>query len=338
MGRREVTLADIAKLANVSTSTVSRVLNYDETLNVQAETRKKVFNAAEELSYKVENKKNIKYTLGFYFGIPTLMETEDVFYQDLRLEIETLLKIKGIGFRLISREETPKSVKDISGIISLGLFTEKNELEWLEKLDKPLVFVDSNPNPDKYCSVEFDLSYSTEKVLNYLTDLGHSRIGFIGGRDESSDGTRFLNYTDDRENAYRNFMLKKNLLIEDHIRIGKFTPESGYKNFTEIFSQDVPPTALFVANDSLVVGCYRAAYEMGFSIPEDVSLIGFNDIDSAKYLIPSLSTVRLNMKEMAELSVKMMKDILNGFNFPVRMIIPNKLIIRDSAKTLIESE
>ena len=110
MGRREATLADIAKLASVSTSTVSRVLNYDETLSVQTETRKKIFRAAEELSYNVENKNKIKYTLGFYFGIPSLMETEDVFYQDLRLEIESLLKIRGIGFRSITREEDRKSV------------------------------------------------------------------------------------------------------------------------------------------------------------------------------------------------------------------------------------
>lgn len=335
MGKKEATLADIANLANVSTSTVSRVLNFDDTLQVQARTRRKIIEAAEELSYNFENKKVKQRTLGFYFSISAKIETEDVFYHDLRLEIEILLKISGINLQIITSDDTPRTVKNINGIIALGLFMDNEELDWLEEFQKPLIFIDSNPNPDKYISVEFDLYKSTEKALTYLLDMGHTKIGFIGGDDEIENDDYLLTYTDDRENAYRNFMLKNNLLREDYIKIGDFTPEGGYSKFMSMFSQADPPTALFVANDSLVIGCYRAAYELGLRIPDDVSVIGFNDIESAKYLIPSLSTIRLDMKVMAELAVQFMYSIVKeDLNQPMRVIIPNELLIRDSVKKL----
>lgn len=332
MSRKTPTLADIAKEANVSTSTVSRVLNFDDTLKVHSQTKERIFEIAEKLSYDFGKKKDKKKILGFYSGISSETESEDVFYFDLRQEIEKLLKIKGMGFRLISRHDMPKDIDDVNGVMALGVF-DKEELIWLEKLNKPLVFIDSNPNPDKYISVQFDLSDSTNKILDYFLRMGHQKIGFIGGKDQINIKNNVSSNHDRRETAYRNFMLDNNLLNENYIRVGEFTPNDGYINFKELFSQSDPPTALFVANDSLAIGCYRAAYEMGLKIPDDISIIGFNDIETAQYLVPSLSTIGLDMERMAELSIQLLKkNIANKLISPMKIIIPNKLIIRDSVK------
>lgn len=329
MGSKRVTLADIASLAGVSVSTVSRVLSFDENLNVHPDTRKKIIETADELSYDYKKSLKEKKKLGFYFGISSSTESEDVFYHDLRLEIEEILKLSGVTFETISYEDTQKTVKDIDGIIALDLSEKADTLTRLENLNKPLIFIDTNPNPDKYSSVQFDLSDSTEKVLNYFLEMGHTKIGFIGGCDP--DRKRI----DKRENTYRSFMRHHGLLNENYIRVGNFTSEDGYLKSKELLSGENPPTAIFAANDSLVIGCYRAAYEMGFSVPEDISIIGFNDNKSAKYLVPSLTTVRLDMEEMAKISVELIDKVINeDSNIPIKIILPNKLIIRDSVRDI----
>lgn len=332
MYKKKTTLADIAKEADVSTSTVSRVLNYDNTLKVHQKTKENIFKIAKKLDYEFDNK--VKKIIGFYSGVSSETEADDVFYFDLRIKIEKLLNNRGIEFRLIHRNDSPKKLQNLNGIMALGVFS-KSELDWLEEFNKQILFIDSNPNTDKYISIQFDLEDSTNKILNYFLENGHQKIGFIGGSDQIDVSKNIYSEFDRREIAYRMFMSQNSLLNEDYIYVGRFTPDDGYKNFNKLFSQKNPPTALFVANDSLAVGCYRAAYEMGLKIPEDVSIIGFNDIESAKYLVPSLSTVHLDIEEMAELSIQLLtKMITDEIALPMKIIIPNDLIIRDSVKKL----
>ena len=190
------------------------------------------------------------------------------------------------------------------------------------------MFIDHNPNTTRYHSVEFDLSDSTNNVLAYLLEMGHQNIGFIGGVDSER------RCADERENTYRNFMKSRNLLNEEYIRIGNFTSEDGYKNFKDLLTKQKEITAVFAANDSLVIGCYRAAYEMGLKVPEDVSIVGFNDIKIAKLLVPSLTTVSLEISKMAEIAIRFLDDIINLSIPPLKIIIPNQLVKRDSVKNI----
>lgn len=328
MGKKKTTLADISKLADVSVSTVSRVLNFDETLNVHPDTRKNIIKIAEELSYEFNKNKEEKQKIGFYSAVSHLTESEDVFYHDLRTEIENYLKLKGIELETVTPDDTIKTIEKIDGIIVLDLSQDDNKTHWLEKLGKPLVFIDHNPNTTRYHSVEFDLSDSTNNVLAYLLEMGHQNIGFIGGVDSER------RCADERENTYRNFMKSRNLLNEEYIRIGNFTSEDGYKNFKDLLTKQKEITAVFAANDSLVIGCYRAAYEMGLKVPEDVSIVGFNDIKIAKLLVPSLTTVSLEISKMAEIAIRFLDDIINLSIPPLKIIIPNQLVKRDSVKNI----
>lgn len=335
--RKRPTIKDIANEAEVSISTVSRVLNYDDSLNVTQETKRKVFETADKLSYKVKNKPKLNQkNIGFYFGIDYEVELKDTFYLDLRSEIESLLRFDGKTSYRINRNDSKQSLKQVDGIMCVGLF-EKEDIEWLESLEKPLIFIDSNPNVDKYISIEFDLKRSTEKALKYLLDMGHTSIGFIGGQDTFDSFLESRQEIDLRRLTFTEYLTRFKLYNEDLVKIGMFTPQDGYRLFKELMSKKVRPTALFIANDSLATGCYRAAFEMGLSIPDDVSIIGFNDIPSSEYMTPPLTTVRLNTHYMSQMAIKFLIQIIEKeIDHPLQIIIPNELIVRDSVKKFSE--
>ncbi|MRJ47193.1 LacI family DNA-binding transcriptional regulator [Fundicoccus ignavus] len=333
MNKKRVTIKDISELAGVSTSTVSRILNYDDSLQVTLETKKKVFEAAEQLSYEPKKKSNsVEYKIGFYYSLSPEIEIEDSFYLSLRYEIESLLKVQGHITQQITADDTRSTVKMVDGIICVGLFTQEN-LQWLESLQKPLIFADSNPLPDKFSAITFDLSFATRKVLDYLFDLNHTKIGFIGGHNLEDEESGVDAIVDERQAAYTDYMYKKNLYNADYIKIGDYFPRYGYSLFRELMSVEDKPTAIFIANDSMAAGCYKAAHEMGINIPGDVSLIGFNDNPSAQYMIPPLTTVRLDVNVLAELAVDLIiQTVTKKLTVPLGITVPSRLIVRDSTK------
>lgn len=334
MNKKRVTIKDISEVAGVSPATVSRILNYDDSLQVTLDTKKKVFEVAEELSYEPKKKNTSEeYKIGFYYSLSPEIEIEDSFYLSLRYEIESLLKIQGNIIKLIMQGETKSAVKHLDGIICVGLFTDE-DLMWLESLHKPLIFADSNPIPEKYSSITFELGHATRKVLRYLLELNHRKIGFIGGKDQIGTSEKLYDVIDDeRQEAFTNYMKKHNLYNEEYIKIGAYLPRYGYQLFRELMSIEDRPTAIFIANDSLAAGCYKAAHEMGIRIPEDVSLVGFNDNPSAQYMIPPLTTVRLDVNVMAELTVDLIIQTINKkLTTPLGITIPSQLIVRESTK------
>ena len=107
----------------------------------------------------------------------------------------------------------------------------------------------------------------------------------------------------------------------------------------EFFEEGTAPTAIFVSNDSMSAGVYRAAYKMGLSIPQDLSVVGFNDIPAAKYMVPPLTTCRLPMDFMGEYAVKMMEDrVLHDRDICIKSVVPAVLHIRDSVRNLNRME
>lgn len=335
MKKKRVTIKDIANVAGVSPATVSRVLNYDEDLQVTIETKKKVFEVAEQLSYEPVKKNNTsKKNIGLYFGIETNVEVEDTYYLSLRVEIESLLKVKGHSMPMITSKDTRTSVHNVDGIVCVGLFS-KDDINWLESLQKPLVFADTSPNPDKFSSVNFNLSRATKKALNYIVELGHEKIGFIGGRDDFGqvDDPHFI--SDERQDTFVQYLSKRGLFNPDYLKLGTYSPRTGYEMFHELMREKYRPTAIMIANDSMASGCYKAADELGIRIPEDVSLIGFNDLPNAQYMIPPLSTVRLNVNYLSELVVDLVEKTINkDLPLPIQIVVPSSLIVRKSAKFL----
>lgn len=335
MKKKRVTIKDIATVAGVSPATVSRVLNYDGDLQVTLETKKKVFEVAEQLSYEpVKKNHTLKKKVGLYFGIETNVEVEDTYYLSLRVEIESLLRVKGHSMPTITSNDTRSSVRNVDGIICVGLFS-KDDIHWLESLQKPLVFADASPNPDKFSAVNFNLNRATRKALNYLLELGHTDIGFIGGRDEVGQVDDPYYVGDERQDTFVRYLSERGFFNPIHLKLGTYSPRAGYEMFRELMDADEKPTAIMIANDSMASGCYKAAHELGIRIPEDVSLIGFNDLPNAQYMIPPLTTIRLDVNYLSEFVIDLIeKTISRDLPLPIQIVVPSNLIVRKSTKHL----
>lgn len=327
------TIRDIAEKAQVSISTVSRVLNYDETLSVNAATKKRIFEMAEELEYRSKNQKKRKKKLSLllinYYSLEG--EVEDPYYISVRIAIER--RAAKLGYRLtsISRGDEFRQT-GFDGVLCLGTF-EEEEIRRIDALGLPTVFVDSNPDDTKYDSIAFELRRESRRILNYLWDCGHRKIGFIGGND--TEGTGLEENPDKRTLEYRLFMEEKGVYRPEYERIGTFTSRMGNHFMNELMALSDPPTAVFVANDSLAIGCLNAISQAGKRCPEDYSVVGFNDIPTAKYMVPPLTTMRLYMDFMGERAVDLLSDrIFTKRELPMQITLPAKLMIRESVRCL----
>lgn len=329
------TIRDIAERAGVSLATVSRVLNYDESLNVADSTRKKIFEIAQELEYvTTKNRKSKKPSLriGIIKGYSEIEEIEDTYYLFIRHSIEQLLEEEKIHYSIIGKEETIERVKELDGIIAIGGFTNA-EMDNLRSWGCNIVFVDYSPEEEDFDSIVVDIRKAVKKALNYLISLGHKSIGFIGGRDSSEQDRE--EDKDIRERYYYEYMKSKGMLNEDFIRIGSFTPASGYKLMKDILETGKYPTAFFIANDSMAIGAYKAILEKGLKIPEDISIIGFNDISTAKYIVPALTTIRIYTEFMSETTIQLlMERIRDERKISKKVVIPTKLVIRESCREI----
>lgn len=323
------TIKDIADCTGFSTATVSRVLNYDDTLNVQDETRTKIFEAARKLQYQVKERKSKKrcLTVGVYYSYSREEELRDTYYLTVRLAVEKKLEAENMERRQIQNLEELKNLCGLDGLLCLGTFS-KSMVKQIESFEKPTVFLDAMPKGDQFDCVVNDLDGSVNEVMDYLTGLGHKRIAFIGGYEVDKDGEEVH---DSRITTYKKYMERIGEFSPSLVRVGNFTPEDGYVLCREILEEREKPTAIFANNDSLAVGCYRAVNEKGLRIPEDVSIVGYNDIAVANYLVPPLTTVRLHMELLGEEAVYLLRErIMSSREIGFKVIVPAKLIVRGS--------
>ncbi len=323
------TIKDIAELAGVSVATVSRVLNYDETLNVQEETKKKVFEAAEHLEYHMKEKKKRKrkLKLGMICSYSPEEELEDPFYLAVRIAIEKEIDESGFKRIALSVEDNIEHFAAVDGLICLGTFS-RTTVERINSFKRPHIYVDAAGNRSAGDSIVTDIRYSVIQVMEYLWSQGHRRIGFVGGNEQDSDGQEIL---DSRLPTYQRFLRDRGALNDSYIRIGGYTPRHGYRLMKELLKEDELPTAIFAANDSLAVGCYRAIQESGLQIPGDISVVGFNDISMAKYLAPPLTTVHVHMNFMGRRAVQMLAELIQQErSIHMHVSVQTELIIRES--------
>ena len=320
------TIHEVANQAGVSIATVSRVLNFDETLNVSAETRKRIFEIAEELNYKSSHRKKKQkvLTIGIAHWYTKEQEVKDPYYLAIRIAVERKCDELGIQFQRLMMNETGN--KNMDGIIAIGKFGESS-IEALSHYQLPIVFIDSSPDEERFDAVLTDYKNGVVKALNYLLELGYEEIGYIGG-EEFIEGERIL---DERELTFNEFVKEKNIDHEEWHLKGEFLPEEGYRLMKTYLQMPHFPKAYFVASDPMVVGAYKAIYEAGLKPGEEISLIGFDDIYTSQFLVPSLTTVKVHMDFMGETAVETLLERMTGKReIPKKILIPTRLMIRKS--------
>jgi LacI family transcriptional regulator len=328
------TIKDIAEKVGVSISTVSRVLNYDTTLSVSDNTKKRIFEVAEELSYKKrKNRKgNSQKRIAFIHWYTEKEELDDLYYMSIRLGIEKRCEYHDIQLVKYFQDNYQEiEIEDIEGIIAVGKFSKK-QVEELYKVSKEIVFADFCPDDDTFDSVVVDFEKATRKVVDYFIKKGHDQIGYIGGQEAFKDQTASID--DPREKTFRMYLSSKGLLHENFIYKNRFTVNDGYmlmKKAIEELGHNLP-TAFFVGNDSMAIGCLRALHEEKIDVPGRVSIIGVNDISVSKYVYPPLSTVKVYTELMGEAAVDLlMERLTSDRTVPKKVLISTKLTIRQSS-------
>ncbi|WP_368505673.1 LacI family DNA-binding transcriptional regulator [Alkalihalophilus sp. As8PL] len=327
------TIKDIAEKVGVSIATVSRVLNYDVTLSVGDETKKRIFEAAEELSYtKYKKRKASSRKISILHWYTEKEELDDLYYMSIRLGVEKQCEEQGLELVKFYYDDLDKMKKNgIEGIIAVGKFSVE-QIKEMNAVSENIVFVDYSPPCDKYDSVVIDFEKATYKVLEYLEKQGHTEIGYIGGHETFRNETTVLE--DPREKMFREYLRERDRLNEDWVYILQFSVNDGYKLMKQAIEDhgDQLPTAFFVGNDAMAIGCVKALLEEGINVPERVNIIGVNDISLSKYVYPSLSTVKVFTEQMGEAAVDLLVERITEDRVVTKKVtLSTELIIRDSS-------
>lgn len=336
------TIKEIAKVANVSQATVSRILNNDTSLSVSDETKLRVLAIADEFEYiplktRKRAKKNSRLNIAIVDWYVNKSLIEDPYYLYLMTTVEKALSKENInsykmlkvdGSYVSSVNNTP------DGIIAIGRFDEKS-VKQLSKLCKNIVFIDSSPSADLFSSVMLNTELGTTQALQYLYEQGHRKIAYIGGKVISDTGLKMTYSIDDRRKIAYQAFIKCNEL-EPFIYEGeKLSYEEGFSLATVLLNRKNKPTAVFVANDTMASGVMARLKQEGVKIPEDISVFGFNDLPASKYMEPPLSSVKVDMNYIAISAINLLKERLdNNFFFPKKILIPTSLSIRGSVKNI----
>lgn len=335
------TIKDIAKKAAVSSATVSRVLNYDNTLSVSDEKRKLILEIAEKLDYQTPRKRRSNTGLNIRIGLihwyTLRQELEDPYYMSIRLGIEkTCYENKIEMVKIHNPEEYDfEHMEGIDGLIAIGKFHDR-EIQRFKGISPNIVFVDSSPREMEFDSVVSDLVPAVENALEYLIELGHNHIGYIGGQEFI--GPEKVPLDECRLETFRAYLRKRDLLDEKQVLVGEFVAESGYQLMKKTIAEsDQLPTAFFFGSDSMAIGGMRALHEAGLRIPQDVAVLGINDIPTAKYTSPALSTIRIHKEFMGETAVELLLErVVRKRTISKKVVVPTCLIERDS--TVVKSE
>ena len=312
-----ITIKEIAQQAGFSPSTVSRLLSNDPSLSVSPE-RKYI--------------KTIIEKIALLFWITEIEELEDIYFKDMRLKIEKYANENNMELVTIKKESgISKIPKDINGFIAIGSFSEK-EISKLLKITKNGVFIDSNPAPDYYDSVQPNTPLITKKAIDYFIKNGHSNIGFIGGTFHNPNTD--LEEKDIREVAFRYYMQKIGYFNEDNIFIEpNFSVDSGYKSAKKAIEnlKDKLPTAFFVASDPISIGVLQALNEYNIPVPSRVSVISINNIDVSKYVSPPLSTFNIDINELCKTAINLLSErIIEDRKLQKTIYLNCELVVRKS--------
>ena len=333
--KQTVTIEDVAKTAGVSVSTVSRVLNGK--VDVAVETQDRIRSVIDDLGYTTNLaarsmrsfKKNmiglIMPDIAYPFAIEVMKGVNRAISES---EFDLLVYTTGDVRKSGRASHEQKYVSLLNNSITDGVIIVAPVTgEFVT--DAPIVSIDplmSNPN---YPSVHATNYQGAMDAMSYLLGLGHRRIGFISGRAELESSARRLK-------GYRDALEKADIPIDEElIASGDYTTETGIQSTRRLLSLNNPPTAIFASNDQMAMGVYQIAQERGLRIPEDLSVVGFDNIMESKYM--GLTTVDQFISEMGYVATQMLIKLINRTPLDSQTYrMQTQLVVRTSCRPLME--
>jgi LacI family transcriptional regulator len=335
---------DVARKADVSVGTVSRVFHNHS--NVAEEIRGRVLQAAADLGYTKSisqtPKERVLKEIGFLYCLPVddAAAMNNPFWSHILrgAEREAHQSNIKVTYKAISDlTPIPKSfvatIRDmkLDGILLLGP-AEKETIEIFKQTRIPLVLVDNHVAGISVDSVLCDNFEGAQLAVNFLIEQGHRHIAFIGGPVLDSAHPHKIYTIERRLAGYRTALLDAGLSVDDRLLESSLLyPESAYEACKRLLVRNIPFTAVFCANDEIAIGAMKALQDAGKRIPEDISLIGFDDIALVGHLNPALTTIRINKEALGSMAVK---NLLIRAKDPtmvsVSCVLEVELIKRDS--------
>ncbi len=332
-----VSARDVARLASVSQSTVSRVLNNARADMISAETRERVMDAAQSLGYSPDPvARALRGQRSGLLGL-ILRDITDPFCACLTAELTTQARLHNYHIVLGNASSNPEQALQFTNILDArhtdGIFLlgdlqgDKSALQEKLRFTQALVAICRGSSPADLYTVNPDNFAGVRILLDHLTSLGHRQIGFLNGGCKGDFR--------EREEAFRSYMHEHNLPLHNGwIQSEPNDPQGGYLAMSRILAIRDRPSAVFAADDLMALGAVKAANTVGCRVPDELSVVGFDDIELSGYFCPALTTVSQPVVKMAAKAMElMMQLILDPEQAPEQRLIrlAPHLVVRQSS-------
>ncbi|QUI23122.1 LacI family DNA-binding transcriptional regulator [Vallitalea pronyensis] len=323
-------IKEVAALAKTSTATVSRVIN--ETGYVSSEVKQRVLKAVKELDYrplKRDGKTNTKRTIAL-----VVPDIENPFFAKLTKEISQISNTLMYNILLINVSGLKNDGGDflldlissrVDGVIYTSSYRFLDVISRVKGNNIPIVVLDREIQDMEIDTIVVNNDHAAFLATEHLIQLGHKHIAFIGG-------TKNMEISINRHKGYKRALEKYKMAYDETIvKHGDFTMQSGYNATKGLMQSNGHMTGIVAANDLMAIGAFNYLNAVGYKIPTDMSIVGFDDIDLASSITPKLTTVSYPIKRMSQLAIESIIKHISGTNSACESVsLRSKLIIRDS--------
>ena len=331
--RKSVTIYDVAEAVGVSVSTVSRVINHKD--DVAEETIERVQKVIDELGYTSSlaargMRSGSTNVLGLIMpdveSLYSYTVLQGVNQAVAQLHYDLIIYTGGDSHRNTSAVKEAHYVSLLNGSVVDGVIIVAPTATNFPTTS-PVVAIDPNNESPECAFIASTNQVGAMQAMEYLTGLGHRRIGFITGRLELVSAIRRLQ-------GYKNGLAAVGIPVDESlIQIGDYETATAVCLTHKLLNLPNPPTAIFASNDMSAIGVYQAACEAGIKIPDDLSVVGFDNLRDAAFLNPPLTTVDQFISEMGNIAVDMVVKLIMGETLPNLVHkVPTELVIRESCR------
>ncbi len=339
------TLKELAEYTGFSIATISRVLNNDPTMSVSESTRAAILEAAGKLHYKSSSRQRrmrVMHSKQLRFAIAEMLspaeQLADPYY--LYLKNYAVQRCRDLGFALVHLQEQQGLYEQdtagrIDGVLAIGIFSEE-QIKALSYVSDNLLFLDSSPDELRFDSVVLNFQLGVEQAVDYLLMHGHKEIGFLGPCRKLDQKKRPA--LEVRREIFIRYMEEKGLFRSDYLFDAPMTAADARALLSERLNQGAPmPTAILAANEEAAIGAAGALREQGMSIPDDLSIISFNDTPLSALTDPPLTSISTHVEAMSATAIELLarRATTPSKLLPLKIVVPPTLNARESVKEYV---
>lgn len=329
-----VSIRDVAQRAGVSIATVSRAVNHIPTVN--AELARRVWKAIEEVGYLPNTQARALVSGRSRLLGLIVSEITNPFFPELIQQFENLAVAQGYEVLIGSTNYDPARTeslmrrllqRNVDGVAVMTFGVEEELVKQLVEREFPLVFVDAGPDLPNIRLVQPDYAEGIRQGVQHLAALGHRQIAFISGPMQQRSPKA-------RHEAFLKSMAELGLKVPpEHIVEGTHTMEGGIAAMEQLLMLDELPTAVMCSNDMTAIGALHALYRTTHRVPDDISVVGFDDIHLAQFMLPPLTTVQMACHDLAAAAVEALRAGIeqdHPRHAKKEWHIPTRLVVRQS--------